>query len=613
VNLRNGAPPPEVRVSIDAPVPESPFHLHAPPLVPWLGGAISRLLGLARLSAVYERAAEGGDFVDEALCALGVAYATSDEERARIPRTGPLVVVANHPFGAVEGLVLLDLVRRVRADVRVLANRLLARIPEMRPLIFDVDVFGGSGAAASNRAALRSAIRWVRAGGVLAVFPAGEVAHARPFRGAVDPPWSEDVATLARRCGAAVLPVWFDGTNGPLFHAAGLVHPRLRTALLPRELLNKTGRTLALRVGAVIGADRLKRFGDDTSATAFLRARTEVLGSVRAPAVAAAPADAVCREPIADAEDPQILAEAIAALAPDRVLAESGGLAVVLVVGEEAPVLLRAVGRAREVAFRDAGEGTGRAIDVDRFDPHYLHLVLWDRAARAVAGGYRLAPTDTVLREHGRDGLYTTTLFAPTAEFFERMGPALELGRSFVVPERQRSFAPLMLLWKAIGAYVARRPHYRTLFGPVSISARYPPFARHLMIEWLTRNASERTLEPLVSPRRPVRARGAQARRARSTCSALPLFEDLSDAVCDVEPRLRGVPTLVREYHRLSGRFAAFNVDPDFSDVVDGLVVVDLLATDRRTLARYLGRDGLGTFLAYHGATAAERAVPAAG
>jgi putative hemolysin len=177
------------------------------------------------------------------------------------------------------------------------------------------------------------------------------------------------------------------------------------------------------------------------------------------------------------------------------------------------------------------------------------------------------------------------------------MGPALELGRSFVRPEYQRGFAPLLLLWKGIGKFVARNPRYKVLFGPVSISNRYQSISRELMVSFLERRASLREWMGLVRRRNPFRG-------PRLLMPAADFdLEDLSDAVSDLEPDGAGVPVLLRQYLKLGGRLLAFNVDPDFADALDGLIVVDLTRTEPKLLARYLGKSEAAQFLAFQKGT----------
>jgi putative hemolysin len=257
------------------------------------------------------------------------------------------------------------------------------------------------------------------------------------------------------------------------------------------------------------------------------------------------------------------------------------------------PCLLREIGRLRELSFRAVGEGTGRGLDLDRFDATYLHLFVWNRSNQEVVGAYRLGQTDGILDRRGLGGLYTSTLFRYDEALFEAMGPALEMGRSFVREEYQRSFSGLMLLWQGIGRFVIRQPRYATLFGPVSISASYRSASQQLMAAFLRSNTCHHGWSRWVRPRHPYRVRG------RAVDEPLNVAE-LSTLVGDIEEDSKGVPILLRQYLRLGGRALGLNVDPDFSNVLDVLVLVDLRRTETRVLNRYMGGDGAAEFLAYH-------------
>jgi putative hemolysin len=256
--------------------------------------------------------------------------------------------------------------------------------------------------------------------------------------------------------------------------------------------------------------------------------------------------------------------------------------------------VLHEIGRLREVTFRAVGEGTGREIDLDRFDSTYLHLFVWDRARSAIAGAYRLGPTDRILAAKGIDGLYSSTLFTYRKVLFERMGPALEMGRSFIAEPYQRSYAGLLLLWRGIGELVVRNPKYTTLFGPVSISADYRSISHRLMAEFLRQNRFAHRWGRWVRPRSPLP-------RGRLPVHSLPTgVEELSEVIAELESDRKGVPVLLRQYLKLGGRQLALNVDEQFSNVLDVLVMVDLRETDERMLVRYLGRDGAASFRHVH-------------
>ena len=200
------------------------------------------------------------------------------------------------------------------------------------------------------------------------------------------------------------------------------------------------------------------------------------------------------------------LSSEIDSLDSDSLLATQGNLEVYLASAPQIPGILHEIGRLREISFQAVGEGTGREIDLDRFDQHYLHLFLWDREKQHIPGAYRLAPTDKVLAEHGPTGLYCSTLFEFQPDFLEHLNPSLELGRSFVIPDYQKSLAPLLALWKGIAAYVSRNPQYYRLFGPVSISHNYTPLSQDIIVQFLRKNRWNRELGPSSAPSTPFPA-----------------------------------------------------------------------------------------------------------
>ncbi|HSC72053.1 MAG TPA: GNAT family N-acyltransferase [Candidatus Methylomirabilis sp.] len=568
-------------------------------------GVVERLFALRRCSMIYRELPPDVDstgFPAWVLNMLDITCTVTSREAGQIPASGPAIVVANHPFGAVEGVILADMLRKIRPDVKIMANFLLDRIPELRDLFITVDPFGGGGAAHRNTGPLRECIRWVRQGGMLVIFPAGEVSHLSLMRREIaDPPWSPTLARIVGNCRAPVLPVYFSGRNSLLFQLLGLVHPRLRTAMLPRELLNKGGAKIRVRVGAPIPFRKLESFGSERELTGYLRMRTYLLENEERQAKERGN-HGHRNAPVAPPEEPALLLEEIGRLPEGQLLAESGPHAVFHAEAGQIPGLLREIGRLRELTFRMVGEGTGSPADLDRFDGHYRHLFIWNRDTCEVVGAYRLGETDTILERHGMDGLYTGTLFTYRADFLERIGPALEVGRSFVRPEYQKSYLPLLLLWKGIGRFIAGHSRYRVLFGAVSISREYSDLSRQIIAGSLQQSRLIPELARLVKGRtpfhlRPLKVRGCEP--ATGWQAALDL-DDIAAMVADIEPEQKGVPVLLRHYLDLGGKLLSFNIDRGFSDVLDGLIVVDLLATEPKTLERYMGTEGAKTFRARH-------------
>jgi putative hemolysin len=587
----------------------TPFHFDLPDASAPAGRLLARLrtpleslFRFPELNDIYEGAAPAAQrFCERALELLGVAGRVSDADLQRIPKSGPLIVVANHPFGGVDGLLLLAMLQRVRPDVKVLVNRVLARVPELAPSSLFVDAFGGPGAATRNAGAIKAAIHWVRGGGVLGVFPAGEVSHFSLKTGGVaDPRWNEIVGRLALRTGATVLPVFFAGHNSLLFQAAGVVHPRLRTALLPRELLRMRGSRVEVRIGTPIPPARIAKFdGAGGDVTAYLRVRTYLLKSrTEARRPDARPLPAVRHEPVEAEQPAEAVAREVGQLPADRMLARSGEYAVLHASAGEIPTVLREIGRLREITFRAVGEGTGKATDIDRFDAHYRHLFVWHRARGQVVGAYRMGATDEIVRRFGTDGLYTSTLFHYRPELLEQIGPALELGRSFERAEYHREYDPLLLLWRGIAGFVSRHPRYRMLFGPVSISNDYHSLTRQLLVSFLRLNRSLPNLGRLVRPRNAPRFAPVREWDAHSTGTVVRDVAEVDELVGEIESDRLGIPVLLRQYLKLNARLLGFNVDPAFGDVLDALMLVDLTQVEPAILARYMGRVGAEAFFA---------------
>jgi putative hemolysin len=551
---------------------------------------LSAVIGGSSLPLLYRRARslEGDTFAARALEALGVRVQVEAVDGTIVPASGPLIVAANHPTGALDGLAVAEAIRQVRPDVRLLANHLLASVPELREGCFFVDPFGGPEAAARSMEGLRAAHLWLRAGGSLVMFPAGEVAWQRGSGGRyVDSPWSATLGRLARATRAAVLPVYVAGRNSRAFYAAGAIHPRLRTVLLPRQLLRQRGTVARVRIGSPIAAETIVTYTSAAAATARIRGQVDDLSAL---------CPACGPEAMAGAIDPGLLERDVNALTAPARLLSSGVYDVFCAEAAELPHVLPEIGRLRELTFRATGEGTGRALDLDPFDRHYQHLFVWNRERREVVGAYRAARIDTVLADRGVAGLYTRSLFRYDERLLRRLSPGFELGRSFVRAEYQRNYNALLLLWRGIGQMIVRAPECRYLFGPVSISARYQDTSQQMLCAYLAQNHYDRELAELV------RAVNPPALLPPERGAAAAANVEALDALVRRIEQHQGVPVLLRQYLRLHATLLGFNVDPAFGDALDALMVVDLTKLPLASLQRYLGREEAADFLARHAA-----------
>jgi putative hemolysin len=372
-----------------------------------------------------------------------------------------------------------------------------------------------------------------------------------------------------------------------------------------QEFLQQEGRIVEVRVGGEIEAGSITAISDDREAMEYLRWRTYLLAR-RSKAETSWPEAMRAKllprpqQEVAPEVSRDLLAAELEQLPTERRLAESGDFAVYSAEAREIPQLLREVGRLREVTFRQAGEGTGKCFDLDRFDRYYWHLLLWNKTKRELVGAYRAGNTADILPRYGVRGLYTSTLFRYDARVFEKMGPALELGRSFIRPEYQRQYAPLLLLWKGIARLVALHPELPVLFGAVSISNDYSRASREMIYRFFESRMQQDELCGMIEPRRPFRPARLRPWDCRAMNHALRHIEDLSQPITDVESDGKGLPILLRQYAKIGGRLLGFNVDRKFSNVLDGLVVVDLRQTETTVLERYMGREAAGRFRDHH-------------
>jgi len=509
----------------------------------------------------------------------------AENEPPRSPSmAAPAVVVTNAPVGS--------------AAARAVMGRLTAQGPLAALVTGNAALPAGvrclrvhPRATARNVAALRAAVRWLRGGGRLIVLRGAEAAG--PLRGRMaEARWGRLVRELARVSRAPVVPAYVP--------VPGTLLARFWQLWLPARGVVQTGNSSgSVRFGEPLPARKLTGFDAEFEIGRYLRLRIGMLGASAqgrgvGPRHASAP-----RTEVAPGPDSETLATEIANLDASAHLLDSGPTSVYCAGAAEVPNVLREIGRLREVTFRAVGEGTGGNVDLDVYDEYYRHLFIWHRERREIVGGYRLGLADEILARFGKKGLYSHSLFRFRTRLIEQINPAIELGRSFVRPEYQREYTPLLLLWKGIAAFVLQHPRYRVLFGPVSISAEYETSSQQLLVDFLTINSRHSDLARHVRPKRPFRgARDAIWRRAGFT--GINSIEDVSELIAQIEPDEKGVPVLLRQYLKLGGKILGFNVDDQFSDVLDGLIMVDLLEADRKVLARYLGREGAAQFHEWH-------------
>ena len=585
------------RFSTRAYLPKKLFWLSTP-----LSFILDFALGLQKLAAVYQKSRGKNplDFTTEVLKTVRVAFQSGDDSIKNIPAEGGCIVVANHPHGMLDGVGMIKVLLERRKDVRVMANHLLYCFEELKTTFIGVDPFGGDHAKRFNTKAVLEARKWVNDGGLLVIFPGGEVSSFYwKTRAIADPNWDSGVSWLAEKTNVPVVPVFIDGRNSIWFQIAGMLHPRLRTCLLVQEFLHHKRKVINVYCGPVISPKTLARIPDALEIARYLRTCTYLINdrnSYRKPFTLKRDKASSTPEEITDGYRVEALENEVKNLPKEQCLvSKTGKLEVWYGDADQIPTILKEIGRLREVAFRDVGEGTGKTEDIDEFDQYYQHLFLWHTETCQVIGGYRLGRAKHIIEQKGYEGLYICSLFSLSAKLRDDLNFALEVGRSFVRIEHQRNYSSLMLLWKGIGRYVALNPSFRYLLGPVSISNDYHPLSQQLIVRFLQGNSMEKERSSLVKPKRPFRLERKHSKRVDISISDLEVVGNL---LATLEDDTIGIPVLLRQYLKLNGQILGFNVDRAFGNSIDCLLWVDLTKTDEILLKKYMGPENVKIFLA---------------
>ena len=526
-------------------------------------------------------------FLDFTLGKIGAEFHTLNlDSLESLPRDKPLIIVSNHPLGALEGMQLSRLLLRYRPDLKVLTNELLLQFKEFDELFIGVDVLNPD-KQQMNARGMMQASRHLAKNGALLIFPAGTVSVLDVKSWSIqDAPWKHIVGRLALKYKAQCLPVYIEGRNSWAFYLSGLIHKRLRTLLLPRAMLWQRRKKVTARIGQSID------FGETdirtpATATEYLRLACELL-AVDKVDTAAQPQPRLSGGVAAEK-----LASEFVRLQSYRV-AELGSLQVYNIPYSALGCISEQLALVRERTFRAVGEGTGLALDADRFDADYWHILVWDAEALQIVGGYRAARVSSVLNRRDVTALYSNSLFHYDERFIRELGGAIEVGRSFVAQEYQADTRALDLLWRGLGAMMLQYPDCHTLFGCVSISSRYSPMIRALLTEsFLAAHGAGANMRTLVRPVSPFKY--SLKFWTPDTIKALSSMAAINKLLGNSGNAMR-VPVLIRHYIALNGKFIDFSVNTGFNQSLDGLILVDLRTAPPRYLRRYLGKEGATEF-----------------
>lgn len=516
----------------------------------------------------------GRDFIEAVLNYFQVDY-TTNRTITEIPQTGRLIVVANHPLGALDGLILLHTLLRIRPDVHIVANHYLTSILALKPHIIPVNNWQTT----FSRQTIETIYHALQQEAVVIFFPAGEVSRKKLGR-IQDKRWQKSCIHFAHQTNAPFLPIYIQAKNSNLFYWISKIAPNTSTALLPREMWQQKGNIIALHIGKLLPFSLFRNFPlSDKQRVALLKKHVYQLKSLKSQGIFTAP----------EAIAPPCPREAlIDALSHTETLLETEEQRIVLYIPDDHSTILHELGRLRELTFRRVGEGSGRSLDTDHYDQHYHHLINIDKASGNITGAYRLCPVASIYQTQGISGLYTSKMF-DYLNHHDRLQAGIELGRGFIVPQYWNSRA-LDQIWQGIGVYYRRYPDIRYLFGSVSIPPTYPREAIDCLVAFYTLYYPASDWQ--------IKAKNPYINDIHALDKWRPFFHNLErqDAEKAVKQRLKmlgcAIPTLFKHYTALTEAggvvFGDFGVDPDFGYSVDGLVIVDMEKLTPKKYAHYI-------------------------
>ncbi|TAE47452.1 MAG: lysophospholipid acyltransferase family protein [Bacteroidetes bacterium] len=544
-------------------------------------GPLMRLTGLTTFNEWYDRlhTLHGVEFMEQLFEIMGLEIEVQGQGLQKLPK-GAFITVSNHPFGMLDGLILMKLIATERPDFRVMANFLLSHIEPIRDYFIAVNPLESHPGAYSNLKGMKEAMSHVQNGMPLGIFPAGEVSTYHPRERAItDRAWQRQGIKLIQKANVPVVPIYFEGTNSALFHLMGLIHPSLRTAALPSELLRKRNAKIRVVIGSPISVKEIQSVSGVDRLARYLRSRTYSLDTglevhpffrtnFRFPSI---------QQPIIPPVPTSLLREEIQRLGERNLICSQQTFDVYCAEAQQIPNILQELGRLRETTFRAVGEGTGHSRDLDEYDLYYLHLFIWDREEEKIVGAYRMGQGDVIMQRYGKKGFYTYSVFKMADELVPILTQSVELGRSFITEEYQRKRLPLFLLWKGIHHYMTEHSdRYRYLIGPVSISNDYSSLSKQVIVALIERFFFDHELARWVQPRKRFRPRIRKVDVEGLVEGVSGDLNQMDRLIEEIEPAHFRLPILLKKYIKQNAKIIAFNVDPKFNNCLDGFMILDM-------------------------------------
>ena len=520
---------------------------------------------------------KGFEFVDAVLDFFDFDYTVSSNDIQNIPTSGKVVIIANHPLGGLDALCLLRLVSQVRQDIKIIANDFLAGFDALNSLLITIDNFKEK----QSKSDIKKIYEALKNEEAVIIFPAGEVSRATP-KGIKDPQWNKGFLNFAKNTNAPILPIFLDAKNSKIFYTISVINKTFSTLLLSNEMFNKKSKRINIKIVQIIPNENITPKGIDKKY--LINLYRKHLYSLKKGNKSFFETQSAIAHPVSRID---LLNE----LKKSKLLGQTNdGKKIYLYDYTEDSIVLKELGRLRELSFRKVGEGVNKKRDTDKYDIYYQHIILWDENDLEIVGSYRIGDSNFIFKNIGVKGFYSNELFKFNEEFSPYLRNSIELGRSFVQPKYWGTRA-LDYLWFGIGAYLRKNPNIKYMFGPVSLSSSLPTIAKDMIIFYYSHYYEDKNAL--------VEARTAY-QYANNINDIKTLFK-LDDKRSDfkfLKSTLSNigvsVPTLYKQYTEICEedgvKFLDFNIDHNFADCVDGFILVDIAKIKESTKQRYINQ-----------------------
>ncbi|MGA1939602.1 lysophospholipid acyltransferase family protein [Arcobacter sp. YIC-310] len=521
---------------------------------------------------------KGFEFVDAVLDYFDFDYTVSSNDLQNIPSSGKVVIIANHPLGGLDALCLLRLISQVRKDVKIVANDFLAGFDALNSLLIPIDNYK----LRQSKNDIKKIYEALNNEEAIIIFPAGEVSRATS-KGIKDPIWSKGFLNFAQNTNAPILPIYLNAKNSKTFYTVSVLNKTFSTLLLSNEMFKKKSKRINIKIGEIIPNENIIPKGINKKFLVNLY-RKHLYALKKGKKSFFQTQSAIAH--------PQRRADILSELKNSQLIGETkDGKEIYLYDYTEDSVVLKELGRLREISFRKVGEGINKKRDTDKFDIYYQHIILWDKNDLEIVGSYRIGNSDFIYKNIGVKGFYSNKLFNYNEDMIPYLQNSIELGRSFVQPKYWGTRA-LDYLWYGIGAYLKKNPQIKYMFGPVSMSASLPKVARDMMVYYYSHYFKCKNT--------PVTAK-LPYQYSTNINEVKELF-DLNDKKSDfkfLKSTLSNmncaVPTLYKQYSDIAQddgvKFCDFNIDQEFADCIDGFIIVEVAKIKESARKRYIDKD----------------------